>query len=109
MSSLSTHVLDIGLGRPAGGLRVSLVRDGTELGAAVTDADGRVRDLVAKDPPLPAGLYRLTFSAGEYFQRSGRESFWDDIVVQVRLGESREHYHVPLLLGPYSYTTYRGS
>ena len=109
MSTLSTHVLDTGLGKPAPGIRVTLEHDGAVLGSAVTDADGRVRDLIAKDPPLAAGLYRLTFSVREYFQGSGRETLWNDIVVQLSIGAGREHYHVPLLLGPFSYTSYRGS
>jgi 5-hydroxyisourate hydrolase len=108
MSTLSTHVLDTGLGKPAQGIRVSLERDGVVLGSAVTDADGRVRDLIAKDPPLPAGSYRLVFSVADYFRQAGRESFWSDIVVQFTIAGSA-HYHVPLLLSPFGYSTYRGS
>jgi 5-hydroxyisourate hydrolase len=109
MSTLSTHVLDTGLGKPAPGIRVTLEHEGTVLGSAVTDADGRVRDLIPKDPPLAAGHYRLIFSVAEYFQSAGRETLWVDIVAQLRIGAGREHYHVPLLLGPFTYTIYRGS
>lgn len=109
MSSLSTHVLDTSLGQPAQGIQVTLERDGAVLGTAVTDADGRVRDLIAKDPPLPGGRYRLIFSVAEYFQQSGRESFLNDIIVQFTIKPGKEHYHVPLLLSPFGYTTYRGS
>lgn len=109
MSTLSTHVLDTGLGKPAQGIRVTLERDGVVFGSAVTDADGRVRDLIAKDPPLTAGTYRLTFAVGEYFKSAGRETLWSDIVVQFSIGAGREHYHVPLLLSPFGYSTYRGS
>ena len=109
MSSLSTHVLDTSLGLPAPGIRVTLEREETVLGTAVTDADGRARDLIAKDPPLTAGRYRLIFSVEEYFRNSGRETFLSDIIVQFNIREGREHYHVPLLLSPYGYTTYRGS
>jgi len=109
MSTLSTHVLDTMLGKPAPGIRVTLERDGVVLGSAVTDADGRVRDLIAKDPPLGAGSYRLSFSVADYFRQAGRESFWSDIVVQFTIAPGSEHYHVPLLLSPYGYSTYRGS
>jgi len=109
MPTLSTHVLDTTLGRPAQGLRVTLEHEGAVLGTALTDADGRVRDLIAKDPPLPAGRYRLIFSAGDYFSVAGRETVFSDIVVQVDLAAGREHYHLPLLLSPFGYTTYRGS
>ena len=109
MSTLSTHVLDTGLGRPAQGIPVTLEREGSVLGAAVTDADGRVRDLIAKDPPLAAGTYRLIYSVADYFQRSGRETFLSDVVVQFTIRPGTEHYHVPLLLSPFGYTTYRGT
>ena len=109
MSTLSTHVLDTTLGKPAQGVRVTLERDGVTLGSAVTDADGRVRDLIAKDPPLREGSYRLTFAAGEYFRQAARDSFWTDIVVQFTVVPGNVHYHVPLLLSPFGYTTYRGS
>lgn len=108
MSTLSTHVLDTTLGKPAQGIPVRLEREGTVLGSAVTDADGRVRDLIAKDPPLSAGTYRLIFSVAEYFQRAGRETFLSDIVVQFDI-QGTEHFHVPLLLSPFGYTVYRGS
>ena len=109
MSTLSTHVLDTGLGKPAQGIPVTLERDGVVLGSGVTDADGRVRDLIAKDPPLPGGTYRLIFSVAQYFAQSARESFWSEIVVQVTLAPGSGHYHVPLLLSPFGYSTYRGS
>ena len=109
MSTLSTHVLDMTLGKPAQGIPVTLERDGAVLGSAVTDADGRVRDLIAKDPPLPAGVYRLTFSVADYFRNARRETFLSDIVVQFNISPGKEHYHVPLLLSPFGYTTYRGS
>ena len=109
MSTLSTHVLDTALGKPAEGIQVTLERDGRVLGSAVTDADGRVRDLIAKDPPLPEGSYRLIFSVADYFKQAARESFWSDIVVQFTIASGSAHYHVPLLLSPFGYTTYRGS
>jgi 5-hydroxyisourate hydrolase len=109
MSTLSTHVLDTALGRPAPGIRVTLESDGAVLASSVTDADGRVADLSAPDGPLRAGSYRLTFSVADYFSSTGRQSFYADIVVQFQIGARTEHYHVPLLFSPFGYSTYRGS
>ena len=109
MPTLSTHVLDTALGKPAPGIPIRLERDGAELGSAVTDADGRARDLVPRDPPLPAGVYRLVFQVGDYFRQTDRETLFGDIVVEVVLANTREHYHLPLLLSPFGYSTYRGS
>ncbi len=109
MSTLSTHVLDTALGRPAAGIRVVLEQDGRELAAAVTDADGRVRDLCPSGAGLGEGSYRLTFDVEEYFARAKRASFYARIAVDFRIGAGSEHYHVPLLLSPFGYSTYRGS
>lgn len=109
MSTLSTHVLDTALGRPAQGVRVTLERDSTVLGSGVTDADGRVRNLQAGGAALDAGNYRLRFSVGEYFSKDGRDSFYREITVDFRIGADAQHYHVPLLLSPFGYSSYRGS
>ena len=109
MSTLSTHVLDTALGRPAQGIRVTLECAGDVVGSGQTDADGRVRDLHKKDAPLSQGSYRLTFYVAEYFSKAGRESFFPEIVVNFRISGGTEHYHVPLLLSPFGYSTYRGS
>jgi len=109
VSTLSTHVLDTALGRPAHGIRVTLERAGNVIGSGVTDADGRVRDLHRKDAPLSEGSYRLTFYVSDYFSKAGRESFFPEVVVNFRIGGGTEHYHVPLLLSPFGYSTYRGS
>lgn len=109
MSTLSTHVLDTALGRPAQGIRVTLESAGDVVGSGVTDADGRVRDLHKKDAPLSQGSYRLTFYVAEYFSKAGREFFFPEIVVNFRVNGGAENYHVPLLLSPFGYSTYRGS
>lgn len=109
MSTLSTHVLDTALGRPAQGIRVTLERADDVVGSGVTDADGRVRDLHKQDAPLSQGTYTLTFYVAEYFSKAGRESFFPEIVVNFRIDGGAEHYHVPLLLSPFGYSTYRGS
>lgn len=106
MSSLSTHVLDAVRGAPAQGIAVTLFGwGGTELGSGVTDADGRTGDL-GRD--LAIGDYRLRFTTGEYFSAQGVESFYPEVSIAFTVAEQR-HYHVPLLLSPFAYSTYRGS
>jgi 5-hydroxyisourate hydrolase len=105
VSTLSTHVLDTALGKPAAGIRVTLERaDGETVRTGVTDSDGRARDF----PPLPTGEYRLRFAVAEYFATIRRDTFYSDIVIAFRVAND-EHYHVPLLLSPFGYSTYRGS
>lgn len=110
--SVSTHVLDSATGRPADGIAVRLERvaGGGEriehLGRGVTGADGRIAELA---DILEPGTYRLVFGTGDYFEARGVPSFYPEVLVSFRLTEPAAHYHVPLLLGPFSYTTYRGS
>ena len=99
--SLSTHVLDTMRGRPAAGVAIELRRGG-ELITATTDEDGRARLL----DETPAGEYELTFAVGEYF---GERAFLDRVPVRFSVTDPGAHYHVPLLVSPWSYTTYRGS
>ena len=99
--SLSTHVLDTALGRPAAGMAIEL-RRGDEVIAATTDADGRARLL----EQTPAGEYELTFAVGDYF---GERAFLDRVPVRFSIADPGAHYHVPLLVSPWSYSTYRGS
>jgi 5-hydroxyisourate hydrolase len=102
---ISTHVLDLSTGRPAAGVKVSLRREGRLVGARVTDADGRVVNLA--DEPLQPGAYRLEFEVGEYFGE--REHLFTRIGYEFELPASVGHYHIPLLISPFSSTTYRGS
>ena len=102
--TVTTHVLDAALGRPAAGVGVRLERaDGTVVAEARTDDDGRVGDLGAPQ----RGAHRLVFATGEWFAGQGRETFYPEVVVTFTLGEG--HHHVPLLLSPFAYSTYRGS
>jgi 5-hydroxyisourate hydrolase len=133
MSTITTHVLDAALGKPAAGIAVRLeklggggwlevpdidvidgepperVRDApcdwVEVATSVTDADGRCRDLAAD---APQGDYRLTFDTGSYLKRLGRSSIYPEISITFRC-DGKGHYHLPLLLCDNSYTTYRGS
>ena len=110
MSTISTHVLDTALGKPAAGVPITLERVGDDavLGSGMTDADGRVGDLVPRENPVREGLYRLRFYVARYFAASKREAFYPEIVIVFRV-TSDEHYHIPLLLSPFGYSTYRGS
>jgi 5-hydroxyisourate hydrolase len=108
MSQVTTHVLDAALGRPAEGIAVALAGpDGVIIATEITDADGRVAELGAET--LPAGDYQLEFATGPYFAAAGRATFYPAIVVQFVITDSTAHYHVPLLLSPFAYSTYRGS
>ena len=109
MSTISTHVLDTSLGKPAVGITVKLERDNEVIASEVTDSDGRVRDLLGDGQNIRAGSYSLLFSVGEYFAADGRDSFYDRITISFRISSDSEHYHVPLLLSPFGYSTYRGS
>ena len=109
---MTTHVLDTAHGRPAAGMRVTLeAQDGdgwTVVGGGVTDADGRLRDLVADGAWPGAGRYRLTFDTGAYFRDRGEAAFYPEVAVVFTVAAD-EHHHVPLLLSPFGYSTYRGS
>jgi hydroxyisourate hydrolase len=108
---LSTHVLDTAAGRPAAGVRIALFRLDGEIreavAEAVTNADGRTDAPLLPDGVARAGLYEIVFEAGAYFAGRGVATFYDAVPVRFRLGEG--HHHVPLLLAPWSYSTYRGS
>jgi 5-hydroxyisourate hydrolase len=107
--SLSTHVLDATTGTPAAGVPVRLESrvegQWRAAGDGVTDADGRVRDL----GELTAGVHRLTFDTGSFFGRIGVQAFYPEVVVAFEVVDAAAHHHVPLLLSPYAYSTYRGS
>ena len=112
-AAVTTHVLDAASGRPAPGVRVTLVAVGvdgvTPVAVGSTDDDGRVLDLTG--PDLPPGTYRITFATGEYFARLATPTFYPqvDITFTYDPAETGGHVHVPVLLAPYAFTTYRGS
>ena len=112
MSAITTHVLDTSRGRPATGLKVELHKksgeDWKSVGIGISDDNGRCAALLG-DAPLAAGIYRLTFHAGAYFKAQHIESFYSDIPVIFEVRDARMHHHVPLLLSPFGYSTYRGS
>jgi 5-hydroxyisourate hydrolase len=109
MGRLTTHVLDATFGKPGDGIPVTLEQVGVDpahIAHATTDTDGRVRQFT---PDLPgAGTYRLTFDPTEYFARTGQESFYPSVSITFTVVDGEWPYHVPLLLSPFAYSTYRG-
>lgn len=110
---ITTHILDVSIGKPASGVRVSLTRvshnERQIVGSGVTDSDGRLRDLVPEAPGPNAGVFELTFETGPYFLTHEIRAFHPRVTVTVEITDSKQHYHVPLLISPFGYTTYRGS
>ena len=113
MSGISTHVLDTSLGRPATGINVSLEKQSgaawQPAGRGTTSSDGRIAALLPSDTALAEGTYRMTFETATYFRARGAESFYPHVSVVFEVRDAKQHYHVPLLLSPYGYSTYRGS
>ena len=116
MGRLTTHVLDTAVGKPAAGLNVELYRIGAtaeRLTAATTNADGRVETPLLEGEMFSAGVYELRFHAGDYLKARGsalaEPPFLDVVPVRFGVSDPAKHYHVPLLLSPYGYSTYRGS
>jgi 5-hydroxyisourate hydrolase len=112
MTRITSHVLDISAGRPASGLTVRLERrgspdDSAPLASAATDADGRVGDWLPSG--IPAGRYRLVFETGAWFQAAGRDNLYPEVCIDFEVVDGVSHYHLPLLLSPFGYSTYRGS
>ena len=116
MSGITTHVLDTARGKPAPGVPVVLdfldihySPGWRRLGAAITDDDGRARRLLPEGTVLIPGTYRITFATDAYFRKQGVEGFYPEAAIVFDVRDAAQHYHVPLLLSPYGYTTYRGS
>ena len=106
---LSCHVLDVAAGKPAQGIAVELRQEGRAVATDTTDADGRIGPGLLAPGPLRQGIYELVFAAGAYFAARGTATFYDTIPVRFVVSESEGHYHIPLLLAPFAYSTYRGS
>lgn len=112
MSSLSTHILDQGAGLPAVNVEVLLQQltdqGWQQIGAGRTDADGRITDF-GIEAALTTGIFQLDFDTGDYFEQKGTKSFYPYVSVVFQMDDANQHYHVPLLLNQYGYSTYRGS
>jgi 5-hydroxyisourate hydrolase len=114
VTTISTHVLDTALGIPATSVPVMLDLidargEATRISNCVTNDDGRVAALAPNDGALVGGRYRLSFDVASYFAQTLRKSFYSVITIDVEVGDDPQHYHVPLLLSPFGYSTYRGS
>jgi 5-hydroxyisourate hydrolase len=113
MSFITTHVLDTARGRPAAGVPITLelaaAGGWSELGRGVTDADGRLRTLLPTEARPGAGTYRITFDTSAYFAACGVAGFFPSVQIAFTVADPAQHYHVPLLLSPFGYSTYRGS
>ena len=110
---ITTHILDTSIGKPAAGVRVALSRvedtKHTVVGSGVTDADGRLRDLIPSAAKVNAGVFELSFETGTYFRSRGVEPFHPRVSIMFEITDPAQHFHVPLLISPFGYTTYRGS
>ncbi|MFT7286920.1 MAG: 5-hydroxyisourate hydrolase [Halieaceae bacterium] len=117
MSQITTHILDTAKGKPAGGVALTLFRrlgddrdaSWENMGSGTTNEDGRVGNLLAEGTLLGAGIYRMHFALEGYFADLGEPEFYPYVDVVFRLSAGGEHYHIPLLLSPFGYSTYRGS
>ena len=118
MGKLTTHVLDTANGQPGRGIAITIFRIQSTsrevVGRSLTNADGRCEEPLLSDDAMPVGRYELEFAIGDYFRALGNSqlsspAFLEDVVVRFSIANSAEHYHVPLLVSPYSYSTYRGS
>jgi 5-hydroxyisourate hydrolase len=114
MSGITTHVLDTSAGQPAADVAVQLARRAADgqwhpLTTGRTNADGRVLDWSPSVGDVTAGDYRLSFATAEYFQGRGVASFFPEVQVVFAVVDTARHYHIPLLLSPFGYSTYRGS
>ncbi|MGL3805771.1 hydroxyisourate hydrolase [Paeniglutamicibacter sp. R2-26] len=110
-SHITTHVLDTGTGRPSSGVKATLeaktASGWQEIGSGVTDSDGRIANLGPVQ--VEAGEYRVSFETGAYFGSKGTETFFPGVTINFLVSNTADHYHVPLLISPFAFSTYRGS
>lgn len=113
MTQITSHILDTSVGRPAASVQISLLQqqddDWQLLGSGSTNDDGRVADFTGNTDVLAAGTYKLTFYLSDYYARQKQSSFYPFVDVVFEIEGDGQHYHVPLLLNPFGYSTYRGS
>ena len=113
MTQITSHILDTSRGKPAEGVAITLLQQNgdnwVELGSGSTHSDGRVGDFIGNDAVLAAGVYKLQFQLSDYYKKLNIESFYPYADVVFQIGGDGQHYHVPLLLNPFGYSTYRGS
>jgi len=112
MSQITTHVLDTSIGKPGEGINIKLQENKDSnwqtIGKGMTNADGRIADLLDESTLLSPATYRMVFDTGSYFSGQNKEAFYPTVVIYFDVTDN-SHYHVPLLLNPFGYSTYRGS
>src|SRR4051812_17037448 len=112
MSSLTTHVLDTSIGKPAEGIAVVLEyfesNEWKNIGKGITNSDGRINNLLSEDARLKEGIFRLVFETSGYFSKQNKKTFYPSVTIEFSVTD-QSHYHVPLLLNPFGFSTYRGS
>ncbi|ORX88718.1 hydroxyisourate hydrolase [Basidiobolus meristosporus CBS 931.73] len=112
-SPVTAHVLDSSIGKPAQDVRLNIERlvEGkwVALNQSFTNEDGRCPELLSLDYDFQVGIYKVVFGTGKYYQGQGKSCFYPDVEISFEITNTEEHYHIPLLLSPYSYTTYRGN
>ena len=112
MSQITTHILDTTKGKPAAGITIVLYKGGndewTEIARGKTNSDGRIADLLPKEQLLQIGIYKLRFETKDYFDKDRIPTFYPYVEIVFDI-QSNDHYHIPLLLNPFGYSTYRGS
>lgn len=112
-SPVTTHILDLETGLPAANVHANLdhLEHGkfTSIGKGRTNADGRIENLLPAGHKIATGTYKLTFETGEYFKARGQATFYPHVEITFNITDTARHHHVPLLLSPYGYSTYRGS
>jgi len=117
MSQITTHVLDTSKGQPANGIKISLqrpvgdpdsYREWEEITSGVTNSDGRIPNFMAEEQVIEPGVYRMLFETKAYFENNNIKGFYPEVPVIFEIADT-EHYHIPLLLSPFGYSTYRGS
>lgn len=113
MSSITTHILDTARGTPAAGVEITLTKQDSDqwktIGSGKTNADGRIPDLCIDHPSLSEGTYKMRFDTNQYFSNTGDAVFYPYAEVVFIIDHNKQHYHIPLLLSPFGYSTYRGS
>ncbi len=113
MTQITSHILDTSRGAPAEAVLITLMQQNDDdwlmLGTGATNADGRVADFTGERDSLPAGIYKLTFYLSDYYKALEQKCFYPHVDVVFEIDGDGQHYHVPLLLNPFGYSTYRGS
>jgi 5-hydroxyisourate hydrolase len=108
-SPITTHILDTSIGRPAAQVQISLFYQGHQIASGQTNDDGRILQWLPLDYQLKSGIYQIVFEIGDWMKAQNRACFYPKVTIDFEVQNTNEHYHVPLLINPFGYSTYRGS